>query len=147
MYEILRHTHGGFRYLLLLAIVLALFSFVTGWTRNRDFTAWDKRAALSVLILSHLQLVTGLVLYFISPSNYPNELAGGEANLKLAAFRYFAVEHLVMMLLAIALITIGYSKAKRVSPDFKKFKILLWTYLSAVLIISISLFMKMNYDV
>jgi|GEM_PF-6442743 len=72
MYEILRHTHGGFRYLLLLAIVLALFSFVTGWTRNRDFTAWDKRAALSVLILSHLQLVTGLVLYFISPSNYPN---------------------------------------------------------------------------
>lgn len=145
MYDILRHTHGGFRYLLLAAMAFALICFITGWTRNRKFTAWDKRGALITLILSHLQLVTGLVLYFIAPASYPNQLAGGEADMKNAAFRYFAVEHLLMMLIAIALITIGYSRAKRVTQDFKKFKILLWTYLSAVVVISLSLIMKVKY--
>ncbi len=145
MYEILRHTHGGIRYLLLLSIAFALFCFVTGWARNRNFSIWDKRAALISLILSHLMLVTGLVLYFISPVSYPNQLASGEADMTNASFRYFAVEHLMMMLIAIALLTIGYSRAKRVSHDFKKFKILLWTYLSAVVIVSISLLIKVKY--
>jgi len=46
VYEILKHTHGGIRYLLLLSIAFALVCFLTGWVKNRNFSAWDKRAAL-----------------------------------------------------------------------------------------------------
>ncbi len=143
-YNILKHTHGGFRYLLLLVVTFAIIRFILGWTKNRNFSVWDKRGALWTLILSHLQLVTGLVLYFISPANYPNELASGP-DMKNTVFRYFAVEHLMLMLVAIAVLTVGYSRAKRANQDFKKFKILLWSYAISAAIISLSLYMKVYY--
>lgn len=140
---ILKHTHGGFRYLLLLVIGVAIIRFFTGWNKNRVFESLDKKLALWTLILAHLQLVFGLVLYFMK--GYPNELASGEADMADGIFRYYSVEHLVMMLVAIGLITVGYSRAKRMKHDFKKFKVLLWTFLSSVLIVSLSLYMKVHY--
>ena len=141
--KILTHAHGGFRYLLLVVIALAIFRFFTGWNKNRVFETLDKKLALWTLILAHLQLVFGLVLYFIK--GYPNTLASGQIEMSNGIERYFAVEHLVMMLAAIALITVGYSRAKRMKHDFKKFKLLLWTYLASVIIVSISLYMKVHY--
>ncbi|MFK7758141.1 MAG: hypothetical protein AB8B53_14525 [Flavobacteriales bacterium] len=141
--KMLTHTHGGLRYLLLLVIGVAIIKFFLGWNKNRVFKPLDKKLALWTLILAHLQLVFGLVLYFLK--GYPNTLASGEAEMGNGIFRYFAVEHLVLMLVAIALITVGYSRAKRMKLDFRKFRILLLTYLGSVLIISISLYMKVHY--
>jgi len=141
--KILTHTHGGLRYLFLLVIAVAIIKFFTGWSKNRVFESHDKKLALGTLILAHLQLVFGLVLYFMK--GYPNALASGEAEMANGIFRYFAVEHLVMMLAAIALITVGYSRAKRMKLDFRKFRVLLITYLGSVVIVSISLYMKLHY--
>ncbi len=134
MYDILRHTHGGLRWLLLVALVLAIFRFVTGWTRNRKFESLDKKLAIWTLSLAHLQFVIGLVIYFWK--GYPQLLAeNAKEVMSNSDVRFFAVEHLLGMLVAIALITVGYSRAKRLTLDFKKFKVLLWTYLISLVLI------------
>ncbi len=133
-YDILKHTHGGLRWLLLVAIILAIFKFFTGWSRNRVFETSDKKLALWTLILAHLQLVFGLIMYFMGP--YPQLLAeNAKEVMSDSNLRFFAVEHLVGMLVAIALITVGYSRSKRLKHDFKKFKVLLWTYLVSFILI------------
>ena len=133
-YNILKHTHGGLRWLLLVVMIVAIFKFFTGWSKNRVFEASDKKLALVTLILVHLQLVFGLVLYFLSP--YPQMLAeNAQEVMANSELRFFAVEHLIGMLVAIALITVGYSRAKRLKHDFKKFRVLLVTYLLSFLLI------------
>ena len=53
--------------------------------------------------------------------------------------RFFTVEHLVGMLIAITLITIGYSRAKRHSTDLKKFRATFWFYLIGLIVILLSI--------
>ncbi|HCY46061.1 MAG TPA: cytochrome B [Flavobacteriales bacterium] len=133
-YNILKHTHGGLRWLLMIVMIVAIFKFFTGWSKNRVFEASDKKLALIALILVHLQLVFGLILYFLSP--YPQMLAQNAKEVMAnGELRFFAVEHLIGMLVAIALITVGYSRAKKLKHDFKKFKVLLITYLLSFLLI------------
>jgi len=133
-YNILKHTHGGLRWLLLVVITVSIVKFLTGWSRNRVFESSDKKLALWTLIFAHLQLVFGLIMYFMGP--YPQLLAENAKEVMAnSELRFFAVEHLVGMLVAIALITVGYSRAKRLQHDFKKFKVLLITYLISFILI------------
>lgn len=89
-------------------------------TKGSTYTAADKRISLITLILAHLQLVFGLVLYFISPVS--KAALSAETTMSDATNRLYAVEHPLTMLVAIVLITIGYSKAKRKEESSAKFK-------------------------
>src|SRR3546814_7000817 len=73
--------------------------------------------ALLGLICAHLQLVVGLVIYFISPLGI--KAASGEA-MKISTSRLYFLEHPLMMLIAIILITVGYSKAKKLTVAKKQ---------------------------
>lgn len=119
MEEILRHTHSGLRWIALILLLLTIVKAFSGMSGNKLFTAGDKKLALFTLITMHLQLVVGLWLY-ISGKWYEPVAAPDEAAKSL--HRFFGMEHISMMLLAIILITVGYSKAKRVSSDKLKFK-------------------------
>ncbi len=105
MYNMLKHAHSGLRWLLLAALIYAIIKGFQSW---RNGKAFNKPSALIGLILTHVQLVIGLLLYFVySP------LMFGTAGLPHVITRFYTVEHLVTMLLAIILITIGYSRGKR----------------------------------
>ena len=67
MYNILLHLHSVNRWIVLILIVLALFKAFSGWFGKKEFTASDKKSALFALIFTHIQLILGLGLYFISP--------------------------------------------------------------------------------
>jgi hypothetical protein len=56
-----------------------------------------------------------------------------------AAVRFYTMEHLVGMLIAIALITIGYSKSKRAATDAKKFGAIATFYLIGLILILASI--------
>jgi membrane protein DedA with SNARE-associated domain len=79
---------------------------------------------------THIQLLGGLILYFISPYV---KFEGGV--MKDAVARFYTVEHISMMLIAVALITIGYSKAKRAANSAAKGKTTFWFYLIGLLVI------------
>lgn len=121
MYPMLVHSHSGLRWVVLLLLLAAIFNAGTKMGGKASYTDKDKKLGLFALIFSHVQLVIGLVLYFISP--------------KVQMFRFFKMEHLAMMIIAIALITVGYSRAKRQTSDAGKFKTTFWFYLIALLAI------------
>lgn len=108
LYNILAHAHSGLRWLVLLFLVLAVAQAFSRWRSNTWSPADPPRSTLLAFIFTHVQLLLGLVLYFISPKvQFTSETMGN------ALLRFYTVEHLSMMLLAIILITIGYARAKR----------------------------------
>jgi hypothetical protein len=108
MYNILDKAHGGLRYLVLFFLIAAIAKSFQN-RNTTDSNSSNKPLALLALIFCHLQLVLGFVLYAISPR--VNFSSPGWMNVK--ELRFFNMEHSVMMIISIAIITIGYSKAKR----------------------------------
>jgi hypothetical protein len=116
LYDILRHFHKGWAYLALLLLVVVVVNAIIGFTSKKEFTAKDRKIALFGLIGSHVQLLVGLILYFVSPLG----LAG--FNMKDAAARLTSLEHPLINVIALVLITIGWSKHKKAATSELKFK-------------------------
>ncbi len=134
MYSVLQNIHSYFAYLVLFALLVGAFSAFFGYSGNRPFQDRDRKVALIGLIASHIQLVLGLILYFVSPLGAPN-LSG--ATMKDSDSRLYALEHPLINILAIVLITIGYSRAKRLKIDRKRFSSIFVMYgLGLILILS-----------
>ena len=116
LYDILKHFHKGWAYLALLLLVVAVVNAIVGLTSKKEFTAKDRKIALFGLIGSHVQLLGGLILYFVSPLG----LAG--FSMKVAEARLTSLEHPFINVVALVLITIGWSKHKRATTSELKFK-------------------------
>lgn len=120
MYAVLKTIHSYWAYLVLLILVVAIINAFVGKSSGRDFGAKDLRISLFGLIFSHIQLLIGLILYFVSPwFNQWSEM--GMGIMKNAETRLYLVEHPITNILAIALITMGWSMHKRQSLSAKKF--------------------------
>jgi NADH:ubiquinone oxidoreductase subunit 2 (subunit N) len=134
MYTGLQHAHSGLAYLLLAALIFAILYNLIGFMGNKPFTEGNRKIALIGLIAAHIQLVIGLVLYFVSPNGLSN-FSG--ANMKDSGARLLMLEHPLMMILAIVLITVGYSRAKKLQDSNQKYKkILIFFTLGLILILS-----------
>ncbi len=132
MYEFIQKFHSGWAYLALLLLVVAVANSAFGFFSKKEFTAKDRKIALFGLIATHIQLVVGLILYFVSPLGHA---VLGE--MKNADLRLTSLEHPVTNIIAITLITIGWSKHKRNENGTAKFKsILIGFGLGLVLILS-----------
>lgn len=132
MYEIIQKAHSGWAYLVLITLVIALVNALIGRNSKKEFSAQDRKIALFALIATHLQLVFGLVIYFISPLGMASL---GQMSDK--AIRLTSLEHPLINIIAIALITIGWSKHKKAADSQAKFKsIFLFYGLGLLLILS-----------
>ena len=117
----MKNVHSYWAYLVLAILIFAVVNAVIGVVKKKKFTDKDLRVGLFALIVSHIQLLIGLVWYFMSPwFSALTEDAG--AVMKEKSLRLLAVEHPVMMILAIIFITIGWSKHKKKTTDSAKFK-------------------------
>lgn len=117
MYNGLLHAHSGLRWIVLVLLILAIFKAISGWKGRKAYSSGDKKLALFSLIFTHIQLVLGFVLYFISP-----KVSFTEGFMKNEILRFYTIEHFSLMLVAIGLITAGYSLAKRTESDTAKHK-------------------------
>jgi hypothetical protein len=115
MYSGLVHAHSGLRWIALLLLVAAVATAFSRWQSRADFTESNRKLYLFTLVSVHIQLVLGLVLYFMSP-----KVDTGMISDKL--YRFYTIEHLVGMLIAIALVTVGYSRSKRQRVAVNKHK-------------------------
>jgi hypothetical protein len=117
----MKNVHSYWAYLVLAILIFAVVNAVIGFSKKKKFTDKDLRIGLFALIVCHIQLLIGLVWYFMSPwVSALTEDAG--AVMKEKSLRLLAVEHPVMMILAIVFITIGWSKHKKKTTDNAKFK-------------------------
>ena len=132
MYTFIQKFHSGWAYLVLLLLVLAVLNSFIGKSSKRDFTSKDRKIALFALIATHIQLLVGFVLYFVSPFG---SASFGQMSDKV--LRLTSLEHPLINIIAIVLITIGWSKHKKAVASSAKFKaIALFYTLGLVLIVS-----------
>lgn len=112
MYTGLLHTHSLLRYVLLVLLVIVIVRSLTAWLGKKAFLSIDNKLSLYLLITSHVQLLIGLALYFISDAVQFNQ-----ATMKVKMLRYWAVEHIVAMIIAIGLITFARVSMKKLNAD------------------------------
>jgi uncharacterized protein YacL len=134
LYTILKHSHSGLRWLLILLFIFALIGLFRVAFRGKICYATTRKVALATLILAHIQLIIGLILYFISPL----VIFSGES-MSNKVLRFYLVEHISLMLIAIVLVTIGYSQAKKISDEVRGFRKLFTYYLIAFILILVSI--------
>lgn len=117
MYEFIQKFHSGWAYLVLLILVVAVVNAMLGLSSKKEFTTKDRKIALFALIFTHIQLVIGLIAYFVSPLGLASF---GQMSDK--ALRLTSLEHPLINIIAIVLITIGWSKHKKLTDATAKFK-------------------------
>jgi hypothetical protein len=117
-------------------LIVIVTSFI-GWRSNKPYTALDNKFSLYLLIFTHLQLVVGLILYFISPYVQFN---GSTMSDKVT--RYWTVEHVFMMIIVVALITIARATSKRMPTDQARHRRLAIFNIVALILIIVTLAMS-----
>lgn len=132
MIDFLQNFHSGWAYITLLFLLTTIINSAIGLSSKKLFMPRDRKIALFALIFTHIQLLIGLVLYFGSPLG-----KAALVHLKNPELRLTALEHPLTNLIAVALITIGWSKHKKTTESSKKFKVMLIFYgLGLLLILS-----------
>ena len=134
----LLHLHSLLRWVILILLLVALYKSFAD--RNKAFTSGHRKTGLFLMIFSDIMLLIGLYQWFAGPVGLKMIQANGMgAVMKNPVARFFAVEHLIGMLIAIILIHIGYSYSKKNIPDTQKHKRVLVFFGLALLIILISI--------
>lgn len=135
MYTGLLHTHNMFRWLVLVTLVLAiLFAFI-GWFGKKEWAKKDNLTGLLLTIFMDIQFLVGVILYaFISPITKA-AFADFGAAMKNADLRFYAVEHILMMIIALVLVHIGRSKSKNANAPWKKHRVAAIFYSLALILI------------
>ena len=130
--------HSLLRWVVLLTgIGAAARGFMGG--KGKPWTTADSRAGLLFITVLDLQFLLGLLLYvFLSPTVHTAFLNFGAA-MKDPVLRFFAVEHVVGMVIAIALAHIGRARTKKATPDDRKFRAAAVFYTLALVVILLSI--------
>jgi hypothetical protein len=84
---------------------------------KKEFVSKDRKIALFALIVTHIQILVGVILYFVSPLGWAKF---GQMSDK--ALRLTSLEHPLINIIAVVLITIGWSKHKKLESSDTKFK-------------------------
>jgi hypothetical protein len=136
-YPFLVHLHSVGRWIVLLLLLVAIFnSLVAG---SRPFIRTDARTGSILVICADLMFLIGLSLWYFGPWGYKVIQQQGWSEAMKDPYRFFAIEHLVMMLIAIILLHIGKVQGRKAISDKAKHRRTLIFYLLALLIILISI--------
>jgi len=135
MYQTVYFIHTWWAYLVVLVLLVATINSLMGFFSKKEYGNNDFRISLFALIVTHLQLLIGLVLYFVAPYFQAFSEVGMGGVMKDSTLRLYLVEHPLMMLIAVILITAGYSKHKKKLTSNAKFKTLAIFYTLATLFV------------
>ncbi len=110
MYSAIKTLHSSVAWLALALILVAVITAIISVSGKKTLSSANFKVTFFAFVVSHIQLLLGLILYFVSPHGFHN-LSG--ATMKDPAARLLALEHPLINIIAIGLITIGYIKAKK----------------------------------
>ena len=137
--EFIKHLHSGLRWIVLILALLAIVKAFMGMQKKSTFTNSDNKIGLMLISFIDIQLIIGLVLYVFGPLGFKNIQNMGREVMKNPYTRFFAMEHLVGMLIAIVVFHVGRSKSKKAIDDASKHKKAFIFYLIGLLIILASI--------
>lgn len=135
MYTGFLHAHSGLRWLVLILIVVSILLAFAGWIKKREWTKTDQKSSLFLMIFMDIQFLVGIVLYlFLSPMTKAafNDFGAAMGN---PTIRFYAVEHILMMFIALVLVHIGRAKTKKDIAPWKKHRAAAIFYSISLLVI------------
>ncbi|HCS20676.1 MAG TPA: cytochrome B [Bacteroidetes bacterium] len=134
MYQGLVHAHSGLRWVVLLALIYAIYTSIKGKKDGSTFKSLKTVGTFTVASL-HLQLILGLAMYFQSQW-YQSFKEQGTELFSNATSRFYVLEHPILMILAVVFATIGNAKAKKAKTDKAAFQTrLVWFSITLALIL------------
>lgn len=140
MYMGLMHTHSLVRYLILIALIAAIYFAFKGRKSGAPYAGITKKAGLFTMIFADIQLLIGAILFFVFLDVRTNfKLNRFKTMLGNSEERFFVMEHAVLMFIAILLIHVGYFKAKKATSAITANKNQFVWYLIALIIILIAI--------
>lgn len=131
MYTGIKHLHSYLAYFLLAVIIFVILYTFYQMVRKGSFSERVRKIALAGFIAAHLQLLFGLILYFISPvglSQFSSEA------MQDTLARLYVLEHPLTMIIGIVLITIGYIKAKKPGDDVRRLRTIFLYYTGGLIL-------------
>jgi hypothetical protein len=137
--EILKSAHSGWRYVVLILLIVAIVNAFSGWLGKKAYTEGNRKLNVFTLISSHIQLLMGLILYFVN--NWY------KADSSVAMARYWKMEHISMMIFAVILITVGNARSKRFDNPAAKHKTIAIYFTLALVIIVAAIYAMTRADV
>ncbi len=138
MYSYLLLLHNLFRWIVLILAIYALYNNYTGWRNAKVFEKKDKRLNSIFIGTLHLQLVIGAILYFGFSPYVSQAMEDMKAAMRNPVLRFWGVEHIAGMIIAIAVAQIGNIISKKSATDTEKFRKAFVFFMIAVLIIILS---------
>lgn len=138
MNDILKSAHSGWRYVVLILLIIAVAQALASFFGKKAYTEGNRKTNVFTLISAHIQLLLGLAVYFLN--------GWYSADSSSPVGRYWKMEHLSLMIIAVVLITIGNAKSKKVADTVAKHKTIAIFFGIALLLILLSIFMMVKYD-
>jgi hypothetical protein len=137
MSDVLISTHNYLRWILLAVLLFVIVRSWLGFAGKKPFAKLDNATGGALVGLSHLQLLLGLILYFGISEKTKVAFADMGAAMKDATLRLYAVEHILTMIIAVAMIQVGRILSKKAGDDTRRYRIMaVFTTLALVLMIS-----------
>ena len=137
MYQLFNSLHSYLRWILLLLLVIVVVKALLGWLGKKPFEKLDNTLSVSLLGATHLQALLGLILYFFLSPITQSAFGDFGAAMKDKYLRFYAVEHLTIMLLAVVMIQLGRTLSKKAIGDQSKHKkLLIYTAIGLVLVLA-----------
>jgi hypothetical protein len=135
-YTILRDLHSYNRYILLALLIFVLVRSLMGWLGNKSYEKVDNATMGALVGLTHLQLLGGLILYAGLSPYTKMAFADFGAAMKDSTLRYWAVEHISMMIIAVIFIQLARTLSKRSTDATTKHKrVFIYLFIGLVLIL------------
>ena len=134
LYSFFKYFHSGFRYIVIVLIVAAIIGALAGWLGKKTYTNSNRKLNLFAMISAHTQFLLGIILYFLSPF-----VVFAKTTMKDPMARYWTIEHITMMLFAIAIITIGHSRSKKAMVPEAKHRAIAVSYILAFIVVVVAI--------
>lgn len=125
--------HAVWRWVLLVAAIAVVIKALIGWLGRRPFTKLDDQLGMGFTMIVDIQVFLGLILWLFGPTGLRNlSLAMGNS-----ALRFIALEHPILMLIALAFAHIGRARSKKAADDTAKHRISFIFYLLSFIFIAL----------
>jgi len=136
MFPLILAVHNILRWIVLILLVIALVRAFWGWFGKREWTSTDRKVGMFYSVSLDVQLLLGLILYFVLSPITTSAFSDFSAALASSGSRFFVAEHILMMILAVVFAHVGVAAAKRADESILKYRrTAIWFGLSLIAIL------------
>lgn len=135
MYELMLVLHSYTRWLVLIAMILATSSVWWGRLTNQAWSKWHARFGLAFSMLFTIQFIWGAILYFLPNGLVQIAWQDISAAMDVRELRFFSVEHGFQMVIALGIVHMGKTRARKAELDKTKYRWAIGAYTLATILI------------